>query len=77
MDAYDSAYPLNKATRITKITVNRNEYEPEFSESKYDINIADDYPLITEIQRIVATDQDGVRLEKICFTRVHFLGVFS
>lgn len=56
---YDSAYPNHKVQDYVQVQVNRNAYAPIFSPLSYDKKMSDDYPLVTQVLRVAATDRDG------------------
>ena len=60
IEAYDSAYPLNKATEYIQITVNRNANPPAFTQNDYEKTISENYPLVSEVVQVAAADPDGV-----------------
>ena len=60
MEAYDTAYPKNIATNYITITVNRNANAPHFERTIYEKTVSANYPLVTEVIRVVAADPDGV-----------------
>ena len=60
--AYDTAYPDQIATATVAITVSRNEYSPEFTQSPYRVTINETLALGTCILTVSASDQDGDRV---------------
>jgi protocadherin Fat 4 len=56
---YDSAYPDNKITEYVTVTVNRNAYAPVFGSSTYAKTVSDNYPLVTNVITVSASDRDG------------------
>ena len=64
MEAYDTAYPNNVATNYITITVNRNANPPHFEQNTYEKTVSANYPLVTEVLKVVAVDPDGVSTEQ-------------
>ena len=60
VQAYDTAYPDNRAERDLVISVQRNANGPIFSEVRYEYSIAETFPVGDVIGTPVATDSDGV-----------------
>ena len=60
VEAYDTAYPKNRATNFITITVNRNANNPRFLQNSYDKTLSANYPLVTEVVKVEASDPDGV-----------------
>ena len=58
--AYDTTYPKNKAVKYVTITVNRNANAPRFERDNYEKTLTANYPLMTEVIKTNATDEDGV-----------------
>ncbi len=63
--AYDTAYPTNKVMEFVTVTVNRNAFSPIFGDSAYTKIVADNYPLVTEVIKVAATDGDGVSTQPV------------
>ena len=60
LEAYDSAYPLNRARADLTIQVGRNQFGPVFSPTRYERTISENYPLGSDVVQLTATDSDGV-----------------
>ena len=58
--AYDSANPAQKATALVTIAVIRNENAPRFAQNRYAVPLVETAALGTTVQRVEATDADGV-----------------
>lgn len=55
--------------------IDTNNHRPQFSKSKYEVNVPEDTPLETEVLRITATDQD--EKNKLTFTLLSSTDPFS
>jgi len=76
--AYDTTYPKNKAVKYVTITVNRNANAPRFEKDTYEKTLTANYPLMTEVIKTHATDQDGVGGREIpSITPREYLGQLS
>ena len=62
IEAYDSAYPNNRASTSVTIEVRRNENRPEFPSGRVNLNVVEYVALGTIIGRVNATDVDQVSL---------------
>lgn len=62
MQAYDVAYPNDRATTNVTITIRRNENSPVFDKFTYSANISENTALNVVVLRLNATDRDtGVK----------------
>ena len=61
ISAHDTTYPKNKAIKYVTIAVNRNANAPTFERDTYEKTVTATYPLVTEVLKTKANDQDGVR----------------
>ena len=59
VEAYDSAYPLNKAREYITVSVNRNANPPAFGQNNYEKTISENFPLVSEVVTVGASDPDG------------------
>lgn len=59
--AYDTFYPDNKANTTVKITVRRNQNEPQFSQSAYNTEINEYHQFGVTVFTVSAADADRVR----------------
>ena len=57
---YDSANPQQKARAQLVLAVRRNENTPVFTQSLYEKEISENFPLGEEIVKVAATDGDVV-----------------
>ena len=60
IEVYDTAYPKQKVTEYVTITVNRNANVPRFEQTGYQKTVSEDFPLVSEVITVLATDPDGV-----------------
>ena len=61
LEVFDTVYPDNRAVEYVTIEVNRNQNAPEFEDdSELREEIDANFPLITEMFRVPATDDDNV-----------------
>ena len=58
--AYDSASPQQKVTTSVVFGIRRNEYPPQFSESLYEKEVTENFPLGARVLLVGATDRDQV-----------------
>lgn len=70
--AYDTFYPDNKANTTVKITVRRNQNEPQFSQSAYNTEINEYHQFGVTVFTVSAADADRVRIQ----VNSYFLAIF-
>lgn len=58
--AYDNSSPQQKVTTTIVFGVRRNEYAPQFSESLYEKEVTENFPLGARVVLVGATDRDQV-----------------
>ncbi|XP_065921690.1 protocadherin Fat 4 isoform X2 [Magallana gigas] len=58
VQAYDVAYPLDRAVTNVTITIRRNENAPQFDQFQYSANISENTPRNVVVLRLNATDRD-------------------
>ena len=61
IEAFDDNFPDNKASTTLIVSVLRNVFSPEFTESSYEQIVLPNIELGTEILAVNATDKDKVR----------------
>ena len=61
--AYDSAFPIQRATADVNIFVVRNENPPFFINEPYTRDLTEDFDLGGSVIRVTAVDNDNVRAE--------------
>lgn len=62
VQAYDVAYPLDRAVTNVTITIRRNENAPQFDQFQYSANISENTARNVVVLRLNATDRDvGVK----------------
>ena len=59
--AYDNIYPMNRATAVVTVSVERNPSPPRFPEAPYDVTIGERMDLGASVMQVQAEDDDGVR----------------
>ena len=59
IEAYDTSFPKSRSIGLVTINVNRNSNAPRFSQGLFEKTLSDDYPLVTEVLTVNATDPDG------------------
>ncbi|KAK3089813.1 hypothetical protein FSP39_006721 [Pinctada imbricata] len=59
LQAYDTAYPLNRAQADLSIQVVRNQFGPVFNPTRYERTISENFPLGNEVFALTASDADG------------------
>ncbi|XP_035826838.1 protocadherin Fat 4-like [Aplysia californica] len=60
--AYDTAYPTQVATATVEVSIARNEFSPQFTQSPYRVTINETTSVGTSILSVLADDADGDRV---------------
>ena len=61
MVAYDKCAPVHSSVAFVRVTVTRNENQPIFDRTNYEVTIPETQPLGVNITQVKATDADQVR----------------
>ena len=59
--AYDKCAPVHSSVAFVRVTVTRNENQPIFDRTNYEVTIPETQPLGVNITQVKATDADQVR----------------